>query len=1121
MKKRLLAGFLSLITVLSLLPTTALASTGVAGVVNVYTLADLQSAVKDSSVTTIRLMNDIDAGKEHVSNYRSNDYTTVTDRLQKNVTLDGQGHTIYNLKTTLLQYNAGTIKNLNTTVHDTSEDSEHLVYHMTAQYSGAQINISGIAVQNLGTIESCNTRFTLEGERSQVDFRLSGITAYNSGTIRDCIASYDVDYHIKNGGAWLTGAASFNGLAYSNSGLIDHSLVLGSVIVSGDAYSSEAIGLTNMSTDGQCTNSACTLEQLSLTCNDEYDFSPAFQTYTGSTAGAKNCRVAADLQVTNISEEEDIHEGGTVSGGEGYTLASRADILKDWDTSKVPSETPSVPMPTPEPVPEPAEPSFSKGTVEFHFEGSCGDTRSWQFDYDDSFFYEQDDGYGYNAKLAKASLCLEMASFTTNAGSTWSGNGRSDPSIVFSRTENIRELLIELGFDSLEYMNYDVSLRDTSDKVAYSMAMKYITNETGGTDTLIAVPIRGGGYGGEWASNFRVYGNTNPLSSNHCGFQTAAEGVLNGLSDYVQSHEIKGDLKIWAVGFSRGAAVANLLGRMLNNAKLGGIKPNVADIYVYTFATPAGASRMSAETFYDPNIFNIVSPVDLVPHVAPGAWNYTRYGTTLTLPYDNNSALWNKFEEISGVKTSGIKPSQRTLIDRFCQKAFTSNPATGNGAFGKTSYSSIQQEIMNFTGDALGAPPSSSPDSPTSSTHDPIKTYKIIGTLRCVLSDAAMRKLLSYAALDNDTLLLEVIPKLSTIGLAHYPEHYLARLETDNLQDEDDFYTSTHARSVLMYPPADKQLKTYDIKVDFWNAGGQSAGSYASGVCKSGSVTVEMTDAGLVATFPAEGDYTFTVSGADAGKLAMTIYAYDDTELDPTRTMDFNSLPSKNGSACTVYVPEDPYDEFYAKDANGKAYIPDSDSEYPNRVNHPGFTDVPANAYFHDAVEWAVEEGITSGTTATTFSPYNACTRAQVVTFLWRAAGSPEPESSYNPFWDVPANAYYHDAVLWAAEEGITTGVTANRFNPNATVTRGQTVTFLWRWDGEPEAESRSMFRDVSAGAYYADAVSWAVEMGITNGTTASTFAPNQTCTRAQIVTFLYRDLRDVYEEDNEDYDNE
>lgn len=168
------------------------------------------------------------------------------------------------------------------------------------------------------------------------------------------------------------------------------------------------------------------------------------------------------------------------------------------------------------------------------------------------------------------------------------------------------------------------------------------------------------------------------------------------------------------------------------------------------------------------------------------------------------------------------------------------------------------------------------------------------------------------------------------------------------------------------------------------------------------------------------------------------------------------------------------------------------------------FVDVPASAYYYDAVAWAVENGVTGGTTATTFSPNNACTRAQMVTFLWRAAGEPEPETTVNPFTDVSENAYYYEAVLWAVEQGITNGTTETTFSPDRTVTRGQTVTFLWRNAGSPAA-SGSSFTDVAADAYYADAVAWAASEGITSGTTATTFAPNSSCTRAQIVTFLYR----------------
>ena len=156
------------------------------------------------------------------------------------------------------------------------------------------------------------------------------------------------------------------------------------------------------------------------------------------------------------------------------------------------------------------------------------------------------------------------------------------------------------------------------------------------------------------------------------------------------------------------------------------------------------------------------------------------------------------------------------------------------------------------------------------------------------------------------------------------------------------------------------------------------------------------------------------------------------------------------------------------------------------------FTDVPANAYYKDAVDWAVTRGITNGTTATTFSPNDTCTRAQMVTFLWRMSGSPVVPNATMPFTDVAPTSYYYNAVLWATTQGITEGTDATHFSPNDKVTRAQPA-------------GASGFADVPADAYYAEAVAWAKEKGITNGKDAQHFAPNDPCTRAQIVTFLYR----------------
>ena len=143
-----------------------------------------------------------------------------------------------------------------------------------------------------------------------------------------------------------------------------------------------------------------------------------------------------------------------------------------------------------------------------------------------------------------------------------------------------------------------------------------------------------------------------------------------------------------------------------------------------------------------------------------------------------------------------------------------------------------------------------------------------------------------------------------------------------------------------------------------------------------------------------------------------------------------------------------------------------------------------------------------------TFSPSNPCTRGQIVTFLWRAKGCPEPTITKNPFTDVKSSDYFYKAVLWAVEKEITAGTSKTTFSPNDTVTRAQTVTFLWRAEGKPAVKTANPFQDVPAGQYYTDAVLWAVKNEITAGTSATTFSPANPCTRAQIVTFLYRDLK-------------
>ncbi len=184
----------------------------------------------------------------------------------------------------------------------------------------------------------------------------------------------------------------------------------------------------------------------------------------------------------------------------------------------------------------------------------------------------------------------------------------------------------------------------------------------------------------------------------------------------------------------------------------------------------------------------------------------------------------------------------------------------------------------------------------------------------------------------------------------------------------------------------------------------------------------------------------------------------------------------------------------------------------PNFVPIPDenpFTDVAEDAYYHTPVLWAVSNKITTGVNSHSFAPDKPCTRAQIVTFLWRSFGSPEPISNHNPFTDVPSNSYYYKAVLWAVEMGITTGTSKTAFSPEKTCTRGQVATFLWRAKGKPQPiSSNNPFGDVSPDAYYYSAILWAVETGVTNGTGGGRFSPDGNCTRGQIVTFLYRAMQ-------------
>lgn len=307
----------------------------------------------------------------------------------------------------------------------------------------------------------------------------------------------------------------------------------------------------------------------------------------------------------------------------------------------------------------------------------------------------------------------------------------------------------------------------------------------------------------------------------------------------------------------------------------------------------------------------------------------------------------------------------------------------------------------------------------------------------------------------------------------------------------------------------------------------QQTGKKFSGWTATGVTLDNATNAEISFTMPGN-DVTLTTNYQTSSSGSSSRPSYPITTPDKTEngSVNISSTSAKRGSVVTITVTPDAgyvLDKLTVTDKDGKelSLTKKSDTEYtfvmpagkveitpsfvkqaeePSRV----FVDVKTGDYFYDAVLWAVGKGITNGTSAETFSPEDPCTRAQIVTFLWRAAGSPVVNYAMD-LSDVAGDAYYAEAVRWALSEGITTGTSADQFSPDATCTREQAVTFLYRAAGSPAVSGESAFEDVGADAYYARAVAWAAQNGVTNGISQALFGTGSDCTRAQIVTFLYR----------------
>ena len=340
---------------------------------------------------------------------------------------------------------------------------------------------------------------------------------------------------------------------------------------------------------------------------------------------------------------------------------------------------------------------------------------------------------------------------------------------------------------------------------------------------------------------------------------------------------------------------------------------------------------------------------------------------------------------------------------------------------------------------------------------------------------------------------------------SHYPELCLSWI--DSLSGKDE-YVAPRSRRLTIACPVD--VNVYD-----------SEGTLVAQIVDDSAV--EISDSMIeyyvneegekVVVLPYDAEYSVEITATNNGTMT---YRVEDTDLsnDYSHTVEYTEIEIEKDAVYSASVEMvdaeavENIDYPLTKD-DGRDYVPDVDTI---EVGSPAivFEDVDPNEYYVPAVSWAVAKGVTAGTSATTFSPDEGCTRGQVVTFLWRAAGQPEPSGTKNPFKDVKSGEYYYNAVLWAVENGITSGTSATTFSPEDVCTRGQIVTFLWRANGKPTpSKTSNPSKDVKSGDYFYDAVLWAVEKGITLGTDATHFSPSDTCTRGQVVTFLYRAVKE------------
>ena len=807
------------------------------------------------------------------------------------------------------------------------------------------------------------------------------------------------------------------------------------------------------------------------------------------------------------------------------------------------------------------------GDFSYLAENGTEDTHG-QCEYNDSFFTGSN--AVYNHLLARMSLSLAMSAFNSSIncreitdkemaqgyyyyyGENVPGNTRK---IEQTPACNVADLLYKCGFDDISVnedfvltTNYHPGIND-----GHNMGCCIANKELSDGTTLIAIALRGAGYGCEWIGDFEVYGSVDQ----HRGFYLASQKVQDYFKEYIKEYSLSGKkIKLWITGYSRAAAVANLIAAKYCADGVDSCICDSSDVFAYTFETPRGTRDLLASASVYDGIWNIVNPIDPVPMVAMKLWGYRRFGHTVHLPsFETRFIATQKYKE--------------QVIRAY-------NHQTGKAAFDLPQLP-FQMFAYELIMDSVAA--STFPLLDNSSTarevQNALQTFfrlKYNVSLQEGISEMINSLFKSEPSLSKKGILKSIVDNTGMVidaaTAAHVPDLTYAWM---NVIPENEVKEYELVSTILFNCPVDisvydqsgrLQLKIIENEVipeadasvqAFVDEDGQKILSVPSDIqarieiLATGEgefnysvqeIHLDDTDSKIINYEPVEiteGDtLTGTVSAED-GNGYVEYHLYEDAGEVPIETvisgagadeMHMISVEAEGDGAVSEgsYKKIGEFIQVEATPAENAKFegwfegdnLLSTETTYRHKVTGETtltakfksrilFSDVTnPDDFFYAPIYWAVDNGITTGYKDNTFRPYNNCNRASVVTFLWRLAGKPDMGIT-NAFKDMTGNDDFDHAITWAAANGITTGYKGGTFRPWDTCHRAAIVTFLWRYAGRPEPTSMANFADMTGNDDFNKAISWAAENGITTGYDDGTFRPYNQCSRLAVATFLYR----------------